>query len=312
VSPPLLDPKFDLVFKLLLQDDLELARAMIEDVLDLPGRIRTIELLNAEGERDAPSDKGIVLDVRIDVEGLGRVDIEMQCAPMAGHTQRFLYYWAREYSSLLKRGESYTGLVPVISILWLDYTLFPDTPFHSIFEVRERASGKRYSDHLQIHTLELPKQPRTGDETLTPLGLWSRFFSGSDEERHALAEKSDTMRRAMANLIRLSGNEHLQELARDRERDRLWSAVSHLEAKKEGIREGIEQGIHQGMQQGMQQGIERGAHAATVEMVLSLMHQRFGTLSEDLSARVNQADLAQLKQWLTKLLSATAIDDVFR
>jgi predicted transposase/invertase (TIGR01784 family) len=222
----------------------------------------------------------------------------MQCAPGPAQANRFLYSWAREYSSLLKRGDNYTGLVPVISILWLDYTLFPDTPFHSAFEIRARASSRKYSDHLQIHTLELPKQPRSGDETLTPLGLWSRFFSGSDEGRHALAEKSVTMKRAMANLIRLSGNEHLQELAR--ERDRLWSSVSHLEARKEGIREG------------MQQGIEQGMHAATVEMVLSLVNQRFGTLSEDLSAKVKQADLAQLKQWLTKLFSATSIDDVFR
>jgi predicted transposase/invertase (TIGR01784 family) len=142
-SPPLLDPKNDLVFKFLFQDDVDLLTSLIEAVVELPGSIQSVEVCNVGFAHGLPSDKRVVLDVRLVVEGLGRINIEMQRANRPASRERFLYYWAKEYDASIKRGQDYAHLVPVISILWLDYIVSPHTPYHSVYQLRERATSWR-------------------------------------------------------------------------------------------------------------------------------------------------------------------------
>ncbi len=54
----LLDPKLDIVFKLLLQRELVLLRSMIETVVSLPAPIEDLVVLNPELPKDLASDKG--------------------------------------------------------------------------------------------------------------------------------------------------------------------------------------------------------------------------------------------------------------
>jgi predicted transposase/invertase (TIGR01784 family) len=175
----LLDPKNDLVFKIFLQDEMDLLRSLIGAVLNLPGPIRSIRVLNPELLGAVPSAKRVVLDIRLEVAGLGYINVEMQRANVGAVRERFLYYWSKQYVSSLKRGENYSSLVPVISILWLDHILTPCSPYHSIYTLREQTTGELYSNHLELHTLELPKY-KPGIESQA-LEQWSTFFSGSNE-----------------------------------------------------------------------------------------------------------------------------------
>jgi predicted transposase/invertase (TIGR01784 family) len=100
-----LNPKTDLVFKLLLQRDADfrLLRSMLECILKLSSPIKTLELLNPDVEPDYPSDKPIARDVRAYLDNLVRIDIEMQAQVVTTTASRFLYYWARDFGQGLKK-----------------------------------------------------------------------------------------------------------------------------------------------------------------------------------------------------------------
>lgn len=51
------------------------------------------------------------------------VIIEIQLQGNSIFPERILYYWASNYSKLLKHGEKYDALTPVISINMLDFNL---------------------------------------------------------------------------------------------------------------------------------------------------------------------------------------------
>ncbi len=115
----LLKPTGDLVFKTLLErnPELKLARSMLECLLTLPSPIRSLELLNREIGPDYPTDKPIVLDVRVCLDNHVRIDIEMQAQVVASTASRFLYYWARDFGQGLKRGDDYAKVVPITQVI---------------------------------------------------------------------------------------------------------------------------------------------------------------------------------------------------
>jgi hypothetical protein len=47
------------------------------------------------------------------------------------------------------------------------------------------------------------------------------------------------------------------------------------------------------------------------DLLVRLLTQRFGSLSEDIVARVHQAEHAQIEAWMGRVLTAQSIDDIF-
>ena len=89
----LLDPKLDIVFKLLLMRDEALLRSMLAAILRPPSPIQEITILNPEVERDLAMDKGAVLDLRVALHDGTVVDLEMQLDNRPSVRKRVLYYW---------------------------------------------------------------------------------------------------------------------------------------------------------------------------------------------------------------------------
>jgi predicted transposase/invertase (TIGR01784 family) len=317
---PLLDPKNDLVFKWFLQDDLEFLASLIAAVLDLPGAIESIEVMNPELPGAFPTDKRVVLDVRIKVAGLGRFNIEMQRADRRATRERFLFYWAREYVASLQRGQVYADLVPVVSILWLDYILDPHTPYHSIFGLSEVTTGLPFSSHLRIHTLELPKY-RAGTER-TALARWSRFFRGPHRARALLAKEDKLFEKAMRKLRTLSDDDILREHAKDRERDEQYFGMLLASERNEGRQEGVAQGRQEGVAQGRQEGVAQGRQEGVAQgrqegvdqgkraFLAELIVQRFGATPEHAQSVVESAKAPRLEQLATRLLTATSLREL--
>ena len=76
------------------------------------------------------------------------------------------------------------------------------------------------------------------------------------------------------------------------------------------MQQGMQQGIQQGMQQGIQQGMQQGMHLGQRAMLRSLLHARFGPLSETALIRVDAASVTQLETWAIRLFDAATIDEV--
>jgi hypothetical protein len=99
-----LDPKRDIVFKLLLSapGNEPLLAALIEAVVDLPAPIAGLTVLNPGVPRDLAAHKAIVLDVHLRCADGTLLDIEMETRPRAVLPQRVLYCWSRVYAGQLQ------------------------------------------------------------------------------------------------------------------------------------------------------------------------------------------------------------------
>jgi hypothetical protein len=93
-------------------------------------------------------------NVRLELTGGTRVDVEMQIRADKALPARIVYYAARDYADQLRRGDELTELTPTVVVVWLVATLFAEPPqFHHVFELRERSTHARLSDQLSIHPL---------------------------------------------------------------------------------------------------------------------------------------------------------------
>jgi flagellar biosynthesis/type III secretory pathway protein FliH len=59
-------------------------------------------------------------------------------------------------------------------------------------------------------------------------------------------------------------------------------------------RKGRDEGLQEGLQQGIQQGVRQGVHLGKEELLAMQLEQRFSTLPEDITARLDRLSSEQL------------------
>lgn len=282
-----LDPKNDIVFKLLLTYEPPLLRDMLEAILGRPIRDATVVNPGIPGE--LASDKQIALDIRARLGDGSRADLEMQVRLVPALASRLVFYGTRDYAGQLRRGDGYEQLTPTVVIAWLVDPLFPDIErLHSVFELRERHTHVRFSDQLAIHVLQLSALSSPGSTGYDlKVERWARFLMAeSDAELDQLASEDPIMALAKQTLEQISQDPVTRRLAQERE-DSLALYRMHLVASRaEGRAEGE-------------------AH-----VLLKLLGQRFGPLSEASRTQIAKATVAQLDAWVERVLTATTIDEV--
>jgi len=134
--------------------------ALVTAVLRPPSPVTKVTVLNPEIPKESVLDKGIVLDLVVELGDGTRLNIEMQAHKRAGFRSRVLYYWARLYSSQLHRGENYQELLKVVSILFLDYKELSIGRLHSVFKLLEIHNRQPFSSDVEVHVIELPRLDR--------------------------------------------------------------------------------------------------------------------------------------------------------
>jgi len=90
-----------------------------------------------------------------------------------------------------------------------------------------------------------------------------------------------------------------------REEGRLKGLV---EGERKGLIEGERKGLVQGKREGLVEGLVKGKR----DTLLKLLAIRFGALPEAVTARVRVAGVAQLDRWAEGVLTAPALDALFR
>ena len=85
----LLDPKLDVVFKLLFAhvNNRDILIALLTAVLRPVASIDTVDVLNPEIPKDLPADKGAVLDIHVRLADGRHIDVEMQSELRPGLTR---------------------------------------------------------------------------------------------------------------------------------------------------------------------------------------------------------------------------------
>ena len=199
---------------------------------------RSVEILTPFNYKENYEDKETIADVKCITQNGSVVIIEIQLQGNSRFPERILYYWASNYSKLLKHGEKYDALTPVISINLLNFNLDDNDSIHSCYMIYDTNNKRLLTDHLQIHILELKKfkydllKDNKGE-----------IMSELVKEKPIMEEVQKRYNNFIKN--RLMMNEY------DKRQAYLYGNQIMLEEERRlGIEEGLKKGIEKGIEQG--------------------------------------------------------------
>ena len=208
-----IDPTVDCVFKALLGSEqnknllIDFLNAVIAPEHDR--RISAVKILNPYNEKEFPSDKLSIVDIKA-MDKAGRIyQVEVQVSTYGALAARMSYVLCDLYASQLNEGKNYTQLKPVIAIWVIAELLLQDTQFfHHHFQLYDSEHSVLLHDHLSLHVLELEKWNKAQVEG--QIDRWVKFLrEGKNLDDENLPEYMQTkeMVQAMSTLRQFSEKE---------------------------------------------------------------------------------------------------------
>ena len=232
----------------------------------------SVEIMNPFNLSEKAGNKESIVDLKAITEDGIIVIIEIQTYSTKNFFERTLYYWSKNYSSLLKRGNKYSKLRPVISINLIDDILFDktDSRMHTCYLLKEKNTNKILTDHIQMHYVEIPKLDKDAD-IKTELKNWILFLKSNKEEDMSQLLKEDTIfEKAIKKYNYFTDNEDLLNEYDRREAYLVYQSSLMRGAKEDGFDEGLEKGIEKGKLEGIKEGIEKGRLAEQISMAIAM------------------------------------------
>ncbi|MDO6994161.1 Rpn family recombination-promoting nuclease/putative transposase [Brachyspira innocens] len=218
---------------------------------------RSVEILTPFNLKKNRNLKETIVDVKCITQNGSVVIIEIQLQGNSRFPGRILYYWAANYSKLLKHGERYDELTPVISINLLNFNLDKTKNIHSCYMLYEMNNKKLLTDHLQIHIIELKKFRK--NVLSKDLNYWLKIFTSKNLEAsmsEIVKEKPimEEVQKKYNNFVKSK----LMMMEYEKKEAYLYGNQIMLDeerklVREEGIKEGIEQGIEKGKEEGIKE-----------------------------------------------------------
>ncbi len=275
-SRKIIPPSYDVVFKAIFgrEENKPLIISLLSSILNLDlHELEDLEILNGEIPVTRFDEKGTRLDLRLKLKNKTEIDVEIQTYNHAAFSERVLYYWSKLYSSSLIKGEEYKALYKCIAIIFLDFWLYDTPEFHSVFRLFESERKTLFSEHLEIHMIELPKIEGYNKGIDNPLLVrWMEFLNVRSEHDMAdLKMKNDLPEEiltALEELDKLSQDPNMRMEALNKEmwiRDQIVLINMAKNAKKDGYESGFTKGVAAGVEQGIEQGKELGKFETNIE-----------------------------------------------
>ena len=200
----------------------------------------SVEIINPFNLSEKANNKESIVDLKAVTEDGIIVIIEIQTYSTKNFFERTLYYWSKNYSNILKKGEDYPELKPVISINLIDDILFDktDNRMHTCYLLKEKNSNKILTDHIQLHYIEIPKFNNDANIT-TELKNWILFLKSNKEEDMSQLLKEDTIfEKAIKKYNYFTDNEDLLNEYDRREAYLVYQSSLMRGAKEDGFEEG--------------------------------------------------------------------------
>ena len=240
--------KTDTLFKMLFVRHQDLLKKLVAALLGIP--LDTIEQFTVQNPEMPPEilgDKFCRLDINMLVNSQ-RVDLEIQVSDEGYYPERVMLYWAREFSTALAAGQSYSMLPRTLIISILDFKLFDCTEFHSFFQLLETTRHTLLSDKMGLHFFELKKLPSEINEK-DALLLWLSLFRAETEEELEQIKGMGVpmMDKAISAYYTITASSEFREIERLREKARHDEAQALYHAKLEGRQEGRLEGRQEGI-----------------------------------------------------------------
>ena len=171
----------------------------------------------------------------MDIDGqLVNLEIQVKKGPFR---ERSLYYWARNFSTSLKKKGKYNTLPRTISINILEEPIFNCDEYCSEFRLLETTRNELLTDKLLLKYYELRKVPTDFDES-SPLECWLTLFGAKTEdelmdiERLGVPEMNDAIKEYRDIVV----SDEFKELQRLREKAEHDEAQAIADAVEEALK----------------------------------------------------------------------------
>ena len=237
----------------------------------------SVDILNPFNLSEKAGNKESIVDLKATTEDGTVVIIEIQTYSTKNFFERTLYYWSKNYSSLLKQGNKYSKLRPVISINLIDDILFDKTDkrMHTCYLLKEKNTNKILTDHIQLHYVEIPKFDENAD-IKKELKNWILFLKSNKEEDMSQLLKEDTIfEKAIKKYNYFTDNEDLLNEYDRREAYLVYQHSLMRDFKEEGKLEGIKEGIKEGIEKGKLEGIKENSYTIAKNLKKSGLDVKF-------------------------------------
>ena len=207
---------------------------------------KAVEILNPFNLKKNYNDKETIVDVKCITKNGTVVIIEVQLSGNSRFPERILYYWSANYSKLLKKGEEYEDLTPVISISLLNFNLDKvNKNVHSCYMIYDTKNKRLLTDHLQIHIIELKKFKFKDNDLKKDLNYWLGFFTTNNMEAYMseIVKEKPIMEEAHKRYNNFIRSRLMMSEYEKKEIYQYDKQITLEEKRREGKAEGIKEGI---------------------------------------------------------------------
>ena len=239
---------------------------------------KAVEILNPFNLKKHYKDKETILDVKCITKNGTVVIIEVQLSGNSRFPERILYYWASNYSKLLKKGEQYEELTPVISINLLNFNLSKKNDnVHSCYMIYDTKTERLLTDHLQIHMLELKKFKFKNNNLPKDLNYWLGFFTTKNMEEYMseIVKEKPIMEEAHKRYNNFIRSRLMMTEYEKKELYQYDKQISLEDKRREGIKEGIKKGKLEGIKVGKLEGIKENSYTIAKSLKSSGLDNQF-------------------------------------
>ena len=208
---------------------------------------KAVEILNPFNLKRNYKDKETIVDVKCITKNGTVVIIEVQLSGNSRFPERILYYWATNYSKLLKKGEEYDELTPVISINLLNFNLNKNNKnVHSCYMIYDTKNARLLTDHLQIHMIELKKFKFKDNNLPKDLNCWLGFFTTNNMEAYMseIVKEKPIMEEAHKRYNNFIRSRLMMSEYEKKEIYQYDKKIALADERRIGRKEGIKEGRH--------------------------------------------------------------------
>jgi predicted transposase/invertase (TIGR01784 family) len=196
VDKPFIPPIDDSLFKYLFgrNESKSYLPGLLGSILDIPAdEYESITLGDPHLLRRYKKDKLGIVDIRIVTKSGTILNVEVQTGKMIGMRERVQYYSDRMFTDQdikLNDRTAYANLKKTVVILIADYIeIREDDVYHHTFHPYDKEHDYQLFDKKEMHIIELPKKPETGDGS--PIINWMSFLGAKTKEEIDMIAKKD-------------------------------------------------------------------------------------------------------------------------
>ncbi|SDD98008.1 Rpn family recombination-promoting nuclease/putative transposase [Peptococcus niger] len=233
----------DLMFHIVMQESEVALRGLVASLLSKrPEEIKDVVVLNPIDYGQQIDGKEIILDVGARVNDDVLVNVEVQVRRYETWHLRSLYYAAR-MAAQSNPGKTYSELPFIRQFSILDYPFDKEEPeFFSEYELRNKKTGKSYTDRFRISIMDLTKiNLSTEEDNLSGRRIWAELFRAKSwEELDKLAQENE-LAKEVVKIMSMSVKEaKLAYSMAQRDIAKMDALSREKEAEQYGMEKGME------------------------------------------------------------------------